>query len=177
MMMIVIIMFNVSPLFNLCERHTASLVIVQHIKEGPGQYYNQMITSAWYPSYYAITSQATEKLQHAEEDRVQHQLEMRIGVCLVPVMMIDDDITRKSRVFVQHNVGMITQKLMGAPRDIQMMSMSMMTMMMMMMMTLVMIMTTSWQQQILEEVPQERGTGPRPPHCPPEIASVITNKI
>ena len=114
MMMIVIIMFNVSPLFNLCERHTASLVIVQHIKEGPGQYYNQMIRSAWYPSYYAITSQATEKLQHIKEDRVQHQLEMRIGVCLVPVMMIDYDITRKSRVFVQHNVGMITQKLMGA---------------------------------------------------------------
>ena len=65
----------------------------------------------------------------------------------------------------------------GAPRDIQMMLMSMMTMMMTMMMTLVMIMTTSWQQQILEEVPQERGTGPRPPHSPPEIASVITNKI
>ena len=91
-------------------------------------------------------------------------------------MMIDDDITRKSRVVVQHNVGMIKQKLMGAPRDIKMMSMMTM-MMMMMMMTLVMIMTTSWQQQILEEVPQERGTGPRPPHSPPEIASVITNKI
>ena len=89
-------------------------------------------------------------------------------------MMIDDDITRKSRVVVQHNVGMIKQKLMGAPRDIKMMSM--MTMMMMMM-TLVMMMTTSWQQQSLEEVPQERGTGPTPPHSPPEIASVITNKI